>query len=85
MCLAIPMKLIEKKNNAGRVSAGNVMYDVNLALVPEAVIGDYLIIHAGFAIERLDRAEAKKTLDLFREIDEISSGDSDSGPKVSEA
>jgi hydrogenase expression/formation protein HypC len=68
MCLAIPMKLIQKKENNGKVETGGVVYDVNLTLVPDAGIGDYLLIHAGFAIEKIDQAEAQKTLDLFQEM-----------------
>jgi hydrogenase expression/formation protein HypC len=68
MCLAIPMKIIQKKENIGKVETGGVVYDVNLTLVPDAGIGDYVLIHAGFAIEKLDQAEAQKTLDLFREM-----------------
>jgi hydrogenase expression/formation protein HypC len=62
------MKLIQKKNDTGKVETGGVIYDVNLTLVPDADIGDYVLIHAGFAIEKLDQAEAQKTLDLFQEM-----------------
>ncbi|MBN2442788.1 MAG: HypC/HybG/HupF family hydrogenase formation chaperone [Spirochaetales bacterium] len=68
MCLAIPMKVIEKNENIGKVQTGNVTYDANFTLIPEVQIGDYVLIHAGFAIEKLDVAEAEETLDLFREM-----------------
>jgi hydrogenase expression/formation protein HypC len=62
------MNLIQKKDDTGKVETGGVIYDVNLTLVPDADIGDYVLIHAGFAIEKLDQAEAQKTLDLFQEM-----------------
>ena len=68
MCMAIPMKVIEKKADTGKVETGGVYYQANFSLIPEVVVGDYVLIHAGFAIERLDEEEAKKTLDLFDEI-----------------
>ena len=68
MCLAIPMMVVKKTGNTGKVRAGNVTYDANFTLVPEVKTGEYVIIHAGFAIEKLDVVEAEKTLDLFREM-----------------
>jgi hydrogenase expression/formation protein HypC len=68
MCLAIPMKVIEKTGNKGKVKAGNVTYDADFTLIPDIQTGDYVLIHAGFAIEKLDVVEARKTLDLFKEM-----------------
>ena len=68
MCLAIPMKVIEKTGTTGKVQTGNVTYDANFTLIPEVEVGEYVLIHAGFAIEKLDVAEAEETLDLFREM-----------------
>lgn len=71
MCLAIPMKLIEMTGEGtGRVDAGGVKTDVVLTMVPQAQLGDFLIIHAGFGIEVLDTQEAQIRLDLFRELAE---------------
>lgn len=71
MCLAIPMKLVEMTGEGvGKVDAGGVKTDVSLMMVPDAQVGDYLIIHAGFGIEVLDQEEARVRLDLFREIAE---------------
>jgi len=71
MCLAIPMKLIEiTGEGAGKVDSGGVRAEVSLAMVPDAEVGDYLIVHAGFAIEVLDQEEAQIRLDLFQEIAE---------------
>ena len=72
MCLAVPMKLVEISGpGVGKVDAGGVKTDVSLAMAPHATVGDYLIIHAGFAIEVLDQEEAMIRLDLFRELAEV--------------
>lgn len=69
MCLAIPMQLIEITGDGlGRVNAGGVKTDVNIMMIPHARTGDYLIIHAGFGIEVLDKEEAEIRLDLFKEL-----------------
>lgn len=71
MCLAVPMKLVEiTGEGTGKVDSGGLKADVVLAMVPQAQIGDYLIIHAGFAIEVLDEEEANIRLDIFRELAE---------------
>jgi hydrogenase expression/formation protein HypC len=68
MCLAIPMKLLKIEGNKGLVELSGVKKEVSLDLLREVKIGDYLIIHAGFAIERLNEEEAKKTLAIWEEI-----------------
>ena len=68
MCLAVPMELVEINDFLGVARMGDVKREVNLMLVPEAKIGDYVIIHAGSAISILSKEEAKKTLDLLGEI-----------------
>jgi hydrogenase expression/formation protein HypC len=69
MCLAIPMRLIELTGEGtGKVDTGGVKADVSLAMVPHAKLGDYLIVHAGFAIEVLDSEEANIRLELFKEL-----------------
>lgn len=74
MCLAVPMKLIEIIGEGmGEVDAGGVSAEVVLTMVPDAKIGDYLIIHAGFAIEILDEEEANVRLDIFRELAQATS------------
>jgi len=66
MCLAVPMTLIERGvDDAGVVELEGVRRAVRLELVPEAVVGDYVIVHAGYAIERLNRDEADARLQLF--------------------
>ncbi len=68
MCLAVPMKLLKIDGVKGTVEMGNVNYEVNLELIDKPEIGGYLIIHAGFAINKIDKEEAIITLDLFKQI-----------------
>lgn len=66
MCLAVPMKLIELADKTHGVTELNgTRYTVDLSLVADANVGDFLIVHAGFAIEKLDREEADERLRLF--------------------
>lgn len=75
MCLAVPMKVISKNKTSGVAEMSGVKREINFMMLPEAKIGDYVIVHAGFAIQRLNEAEAHKTLELFKEIAEL--GDKD--------
>lgn len=71
MCLALPALVIERHDgDEATVDLGGARKRVSLALVPEANIGDYVIVHAGFAISVLDPEEAAKTLELFAALDE---------------
>jgi hydrogenase expression/formation protein HypC len=67
MCLAVPMKLIKKDDNLGLVEMSGIEREVSLALVPDAEVGNHLLIHAGFAIAVIDEEEAEETLKLIRE------------------
>ena len=71
MCLAIPalIKLIEDKE--ADVEIGGITRRISLWLTPEAKVGDYALLHAGYAINILDQAEAEETLKLLREIAEL--------------
>lgn len=72
MCLAIPAKVVELKGgDMAVVELGGVRKDVSLALVEDVALGDYLIIHVGFALTRLDEEEAAKTLALFAEMEQV--------------
>lgn len=73
MCLAVPMEVVEINGFRGTAEIGGVKREVNLILVPDVKVGDYVIIHAGSAISVLDSVEAKKSLDLLREIQEMES------------
>ncbi|MFA6568877.1 MAG: HypC/HybG/HupF family hydrogenase formation chaperone [Victivallales bacterium] len=76
MCLAIPMKIVSVKPDrcTGCAEYDGIERDVNLSLVDKPQIGDYVIIHAGFAIEKFNTEEAEKQLELFRELAETISG-----------
>lgn len=71
MCLGVPGRITEVIENdlmrMGRVDFGGVTREICLAYVPEAQVGDYVIVHAGFAISQLDQAEAHETLELLVE------------------
>ena len=68
MCLGIPGKLVEmyEQNDLpmGKVEFGGILKEVCLAYTPEAQVGDYVLVHVGFAISRIDETEAQETLDL---------------------
>jgi hydrogenase expression/formation protein HypC len=68
MCLAIPGKIILIKNNVADVDFGGIGRKVGLDLLPDVKIGDYIIVHAGFAIQILDTNDAKERLDIFKKI-----------------
>jgi len=67
MCLAIPAKVVEKRGDIAKVDFGGAMRDVNVSLV-DAKVGDYVIVHAGFAIQILDEKDARETLEIFSQI-----------------
>ena len=68
MCLAIPGKILSREGDIGRIDfGGKVIREANIAMV-DCDVGDYVIVHAGFAIQRLDEEEAMATLETFREI-----------------
>lgn len=67
MCLAIPSRIIKIENNMATIDVEGVQREASLLLLEDARVGDYVIIHAGFAIQRLDEAAARETLDLLRE------------------
>lgn len=68
MCLAVPGKIISIKKGAAEVDFGGVRRTISLELVPAAKKNDYVLAHAGFAIQLLDEKDAVETLKLFSEI-----------------
>ncbi|MCD6131469.1 MAG: HypC/HybG/HupF family hydrogenase formation chaperone [Candidatus Hydrothermae bacterium] len=68
MCLGIPVKIVEKKGSVGIGEIGGVKREVDLRLVDNVKVGDYVILHAGFAIQVLDEKEAEEMLSLLREV-----------------
>ncbi|HRW98394.1 MAG TPA: HypC/HybG/HupF family hydrogenase formation chaperone [Cyclobacteriaceae bacterium] len=77
MCLAIPGKIIsisgqlDETFRVGKVSFGGITKEVNLSMVPEAKIEDYVLVHVGVAISIVDEEEAKKTFDYIQKIGEL--------------
>jgi hydrogenase expression/formation protein HypC len=75
MCLAVPGKILDVSGSdttrMGTVSFGGISKEACLAFVPEAKVGDYVLVHAGFAISVVDEAEAAQTLEYFRQIGEL--------------
>ncbi len=68
MCLAIPMEIKSIEDNVARVEVGGVKSQVRLDIIDEpAEVGDFVIVHAGFALRRIDRVEGLETLKLFQE------------------
>ena len=84
MCLGIPGRVIDivEQNGIlmGRVDFGGVVKEACLAMTPEAMVGDYVIVHAGFAISRLDEAAAEETLALLRAIEDQAAAEAEPQP-----
>lgn len=72
MCLAIPA-LIEELTTPGNaiVNLGGVRKEISLALISDAAVGDYVIVHVGYALQKLDPEEAQRTLEMFAEMGQI--------------
>ena len=69
MCLAVPAEVLEKKETEmALIEMGGVRKDVSLMLVDGVEAGDYVLVHAGFAIEKIDKGEAEKTMQLLEEL-----------------
>jgi hydrogenase expression/formation protein HypC len=71
MCLAIPARIVELEQDVAVVDAMGNRYKAKTTLLPEAKLGDLVLVHAGFAISLVDEEEAKKTWQLIAEIDEF--------------
>jgi hydrogenase expression/formation protein HypC len=71
MCLSVPGKVVEIQKDLARVEVGGVSREVSMAVCPDVVVGDYVLIHTGFAIQKLDEKEALETLELLRKMVEI--------------
>jgi len=74
MCLGVPGEIVEivqedPTNRIGKVRFGGIVKEVNLTYVPEAKVGDYVIVHVGFALTVLDQQEAQQTLDYFDQLE----------------
>jgi len=72
MCLAIPSKIVKIENNMATIDVDGVKRDASLLLLDEPKVGDYVIVHAGFAIHKIDEADALESLKLLREAVSLS-------------
>ncbi|MEO6052213.1 MAG: HypC/HybG/HupF family hydrogenase formation chaperone [Pyrinomonadaceae bacterium] len=71
MCLAIPGKIVEivdAANNLAKIEIGGVRRMVNIGMLDDVVLGDYVLIHVGFAMSKIDEKEAQETLEILREL-----------------
>jgi hydrogenase expression/formation protein HypC len=85
MCLAIPGKIESIINDdsvmrTGRVNFGGIIKEINLAYVPESGVGEYVIVHAGFAISVIDEKEALQVFEYLKEINELDELDDEKKP-----
>jgi len=85
MCLAIPGKIVsvageDPLERTGKIDFGGILKQASLAYVPEAKVGDYVIVHVGFAISRLDEDEAKKVFEYLKQMEDLSELESPSSP-----
>ncbi len=68
MCVGIPMRLVRVDGDTGVVEAGGLEVRISLVLIEDPAVGDHVLVHAGFALERLDEAEAAETLALLEQL-----------------
>jgi hydrogenase expression/formation protein HypC len=76
MCLAVPGKIVsisgdDPLTRAGKVNFGGIIKDVNFAYVPDAKVGDYVVVHVGFALNTVDEAEANQVFEYLREMGDL--------------
>jgi len=72
MCLAVVGRIVSLKNEIAEANIMGVLREISVVLVPDVKIGEYVMIHAGFAINKIDEKEAKKTEAIIREVAEYS-------------
>jgi hydrogenase expression/formation protein HypC len=70
MCLAVPLRLVSVDGTDAVGEVGGIQREVSIMMTPDAKVGDYVIVHAGFAIQVLDQKEAEENLELLRQIGE---------------
>jgi hydrogenase expression/formation protein HypC len=86
MCLAVPGKILSIEGaedtmlRSGKVSFGGIVKEINMAYVPEAKVGDYVLVHVGFAISTIDEAEAMEVFEYLRQINELAELDESQRP-----
>lgn len=70
MCLGIPGRILEIEKRIARVDVGGLLREISIDLCPDVSVGEYVLIHAGFAIQKVDEQEAKETLELLQQMAE---------------
>lgn len=71
MCLSIPARVDEINGDMARVSVGGTSYNASLQMLDDVQVGDYILLHTGFAIQKLSSEEAEESLRVFREFEEL--------------
>ncbi len=71
MCLAVPVQVKSITGTEAEVESGGVTYTASIMLTPEVKVGDYVLLHTGYAIATLDREEAEERLKIFHEMDKL--------------
>ena len=71
MCLAFPAKVLRREGDTGSVEINGVIQDVNFFLLPEAKVGDFVLVHTGIAISIVEQSEAEQTLSLIDEMERM--------------
>jgi hydrogenase expression/formation protein HypC len=83
MCLAVPGRIVnvagDDVTRSGRVDFGGLSKEINLAFVPEAQVGDYVLVHVGFAITVIDAADAGRLIEALTELDRLEQGTTEGG------
>ena len=68
MCLSIPARIVSIDGSMAEVSAGDAIFKAGLHMIENAKVGDYILLHAGFAIQKISENEAEETIRLFEEM-----------------
>jgi hydrogenase expression/formation protein HypC len=71
MCLSIPVKIVSIDGDIAEVSAGGTLFKAGLQMIDNANVGDYVLLHAGFAIQKISEKDAAETYKILREINDI--------------
>ena len=81
MCLAIPARVVEvRPNQQAVIDLAGVRKEISIALIDEVQVDEYVIVHAGYAIGKLDAEEAQRTLDMFNELEQAQSSQMSAAP-----
>lgn len=74
MCLSIPALIVSIDGNMAEVSAGGALFNAGLQMIENPRVGDYILLHAGFAIQKVDEKEALETLQIFKDMNDALNG-----------